>query len=52
MGKRKSKNLQRVQDMLDGNFQTKIQVGDSSVGRDDKQRKVGEKWTDCEGVEW
>ena len=47
-----SKNLQKVQDMLDGNFQPKIQVGEYSVGRDDKQRKVGEKWTDSDGVQW
>ena len=47
-----SKNLQKVQDMLDGSFQTKIIVGEHSVGRDDKQRKVGDKWTDVDGIPW
>ena len=49
---KQSKNLQKVQDMLDGNFQTKIIVGEHSVGRDDKQRKVGDKWTDVDGIPW
>ena len=44
-----SKNLQRVKDMLDGNYKNKIQVGYSKT---DKQREVGEKWTDSDGVEW
>jgi hypothetical protein len=52
MAKQHSKNLQKVQDMLDGNFQTKIMVGDHSVGRDDKQRKVGDKWVDADGIPW
>ena len=43
------KNLQRVQDMLDGNYKNKIQVGYSKT---EKQREVGEKWTDSDGVEW
>ena len=44
-----SKNLRKVQDMLDGNYKNKIQVGYSKV---EKQREVGEKWTDSDGVEW
>jgi hypothetical protein len=45
------KNLAKVQDMLDGNFQTKIQVGvgDQEV---EETRKVGDKWTDSDGNEW
>ena len=45
------KNLQKVQDMLDGNFQTKIQVG---VGDNepDPVRKVGDKWVDSDGIPW
>ena len=45
-----SKNLQKVQDMLDGNYQTKIQVGygDQEVER----HEVGDKWTDVDGIEW
>ena len=46
-----SKNLQRVQNMLDGNYSSKIQVG---VGDQESTtiRKVGDKWTDSDGVEW
>ena len=44
-----SKNLQKVQDMLDGNYKTKIQSGYTHY---EKQRKVGDKWTDSDGVEW
>ena len=42
-------NLQKVQDMLDGNYKNKIQVGYSKT---EKTREVGEKWTDSDGVEW
>ena len=44
-----SKNLQKVQDMLDGNHKNKIQVGYSFQ---DEKREVGDKWTDSDGVEW
>ena len=44
-----SKNLRKVQDMLDGNYKNKIQVGYSKT---EKQREVGEKWTDSDGKEW
>ena len=43
------KNLQKVQDMLDGNYQSKIQVGYSKV---DKKREIGDRWTDSDGKEW
>jgi len=43
------KNLQKVQDMLDGNHKNKIQVGYSFQ---DEKREVGDKWTDSDGVEW
>ena len=49
MGKRKSKNLQRVQDMLDGTHGGKIQVGYSTV---EETHKVGDTWTDIDGVQW
>ena len=51
MPRKNSKNLAKVQDMLDGNFQTKIQVG---VGDNepDPIRKVGDKWVDSDGVPW
>ena len=44
-----SKNLRKVQDMLDGNYKSKIQSGYSTV---EEHRKVGDKWTDSEGYEW
>ena len=43
------KNLQKVQDMLDGKGRGKIQVGYSKT---EQKREVGEKWTDSDGVEW
>ena len=45
-----SKNLQKVQDMLDGNYQTKVQVGygDQEI----EHHEVGDKWTDSDGIEW
>ena len=43
------KNLQRVKDMLDGNYKHKTQVGYSSQ---DEHRKVGDKWVDSEGNHW
>ena len=43
------KNLQKVQDMLDGNYKNKIQVGYSSQ---DEQRKIGDKWVDSDGNHW
>ena len=45
------KNLQKVQDMLDGNYKSKIQVGvgDQEV---EETRKVGDKWIDSDGNEW
>ena len=44
-----SKNLRKVQDMLDGNYKNKIQVGYSKT---EQIRQVGDKWTDSDGVEW
>ena len=45
-----SKNLQRVQDMLDGNYKNKVQVGygDQEIER----HEIGDKWTDSDGIEW
>jgi hypothetical protein len=43
------KNMQKVQDMLDGNYKSKIQVGYSSQ---DEKKEVGDKWTDSDGNEW
>ena len=48
--KKLEKNLQNVQDMLDGNFQRKIQVGFGDKA--EEHRKVGDRWTDSDGVEW
>ena len=49
MAKQNSKNLQKVQDMLDGTYGGKIQSGYSTV---QEHRKVGDKWTDSEGYQW
>ena len=45
-----SKNLQKVQDMLDGNYKNKVQVGygDQEIER----HEVGDIWTDSDGIEW
>ena len=47
---KESKNLQKVQDMLDGNYGEKTQVGYGD--QESKHHKVGDKWTDSEGYEW
>ena len=44
------KNLQKVQDMLDGNYKNKIQV--AQYTGEDEQRKVGDKWVDSDGNHW
>ena len=44
-----SKNLQRVQDMLDDKHESKIQVGYSTA---EQTHKVGDRWTDSDGREW
>ena len=41
--------MQKVQDMLDGNYKNKIQVGYSS---EDEKREVGDKWVDSDGNHW
>ena len=46
---KQSKNLQKVQDMVDGNFKNKIQVGYSKT---DERHEVGDKWTDSDGNRW
>ena len=44
-----AQNLQRIQDVLDDKHDGKIQVGYS---KSEKERKVGDKWTDSDGKEW
>ena len=44
-----SKNLQKVQDMLDGSYGGKIQVGYSTA---EETHKVGDTWIDSDGKEW
>jgi len=46
---KESKNLAKVQSMLDGTYGGKIQSGYAPVR---EHRKVGDKWTDSEGYEW
>ena len=50
MAKKHSKNLQKVQDMLDGEGTGKIQVGFSD--KSEEQRKIGDKWVDADGIPW
>ena len=45
-----SKNLQKVQDMLDGKGSGKIQVG--QYNPTEEHRKVGDKWVDSDGNHW
>ena len=49
MAKKQSKNLQKVQDMLDGKGTGKIQVGYSTA---EETHKVGDIWTDSDGKKW
>ena len=46
---KQSKNLQKVQDMLDGKGDGKIQVGYSTAG---ERHEVGDIWTDSDGKKW
>ena len=46
---KESKNLAKVQSMLDGTYGGKIQSGYSPT---EEIRNVGDKWTDSEGYEW
>jgi len=48
MGKQ-SKNLAKVQSMLDGTYGGKIQSGYTPT---EEHRKVGDKWTDSDGYHW
>ena len=50
MGKKHSKNLSRVQSMVDGTYGGKIQSGYD--GEVEPTRKVGDKWTDSDGTPW
>ncbi|MBC8428051.1 MAG: hypothetical protein H8D94_01120 [Candidatus Pelagibacter sp.] len=47
---KQSKNLQKVQDMLDGTYGDKIQSGYS--GETEEVRKVGDVWVDSDGKTW
>ena len=48
--KKYEKNLQKLQSYVDGTHKSKIQVGFSE--KKESIRKVGDKWTDSDGVEW
>ena len=49
MAKKHSKNLQKVQDMLDGEGTGKIQSGYTTT---EEIHKVGDKWVDADGIPW
>ena len=44
-----SKNLRKVQDMLDGNYKNKIQSGYETS---QEHRLVGDEWVDSDGYKW
>ena len=46
---KQSKNLQKVQDMLEGNSTRKIQSGYMTT---EETHKVGDRWFDSDGKEW
>ena len=50
--KKYEKNLSKVQDMLDGNYNNKIQVGMHTPENIHANRKVGDTWTDSDGKMW
>ena len=50
MGNKNSKNLQKVQDMVNGTYGGKIQSG--YIGEAEVERKVGDIWEDAEGDKW
>jgi len=50
MSKKYSKNLEKVQSMVDGTYGGKIQSG--YTGEKEPERKVGDKWTDTDGIIW
>ena len=47
--KKYEKNLQKIQSYIDGDFNGKIQSGWSP---DNTDRKIGDIWTDSDGVQW
>ena len=49
MSKKQSKNLQKVQDMLDGKHEKKIISGYLPT---EETHKVGDRWFDSDGKEW
>jgi hypothetical protein len=49
MAKKHSKNLQKVQDMLDDKLERKIQSGYVVT---EETHKVGDRWFDSDGREW
>ena len=49
MAKKQSKNLQKVQDMLDGKHEKKIISGFMPT---EETHKVGDRWFDSDGKEW
>ena len=45
-----SKNLAKVQSMVDGSYDGKIQSG--YEGKPPKKREIGDIWTDSDDVQW
>ena len=51
MSEQYRKNIEKISDMVNDNHQRKIVVGNHSI-KSSETRKVGDKWTDSDGVEW
>ena len=49
---RHSRNLKKVQDMLDGTSVRKVQVAMHAPENVHANREVGDKWKDSDGTEW
>ena len=50
--KRYEKNLEKIQSYVDGTHKGKIQVGQHVAKNVHSGKKVGDKWTDSDGIEW
>ena len=46
------KNIQKIQDMVDGNYKNKIQVGTHVETNIHENRELGERYFDHDGKEW
>ena len=52
MTEKHRKRIEKIKSMVDGTYGGKIQVGGHITEKVHEGRKVGDKWTDSDGVEW